>query len=175
MKRSFKQSVEQGFTIGSIILVCGLIVVVYLSARFVSNMNKSNQEQGSNLQAAFNGEEQPLSEEEMRGEDEKDATVEEQTAREEKIKRVNVEVDSLSAALTATLQGTYTGTCYADISLSDGSKYVRFVTPLENAHECTITIPNGKLKDGKIWSFQMGFYTADGKVKGTHPKSTFSL
>lgn len=173
MKTSKLAKDQHGFTIATGILMIVLIIGVYFAAKLIARMNQDNKEQASVLQDAFNDEPDPIGEDERFEEGSIDKPP--VKAHQIPISDVDVLIDSLSVALTASLPGSYTGTCTAELKLPDGSNYTRFVEPIENKSKCTVTIPHAKLKAGKTWQYEFKYFTADGRTEGSYPKSQLKL
>jgi hypothetical protein len=136
--------------------------------------HKSNQEQGGKLQAALGGEEQPVPDDE-KWDGSGTSTVDEQVADDKPIRKADVLVDTITVYINATLPGTFTGTCYADVELPDGSEHTRYFETLDRTSACSIAIPKEQLEKGSTWNYRLGFYTKDGKTKGSHPERSFEL
>ncbi len=168
---------QQGFTVGSVLLVVVLIAGVYFMARYVSGVNQENKKQADLIRQAANGEPggKDMDDPSYDNDELPKDTATQPKLREYPIKSVEVDIDVLTVTLTATIPGVFVGKCTARISLPDGSESTRYIEPLTGSRTCSIYIPRSKLAAGNIWKFQLGFFSDDGRAYGNHPASTFNL
>lgn len=162
---------QRGMGIGSALMLIALAVVLALSARFVMSAVSDSNRQGSKIGEALRGEDEPNNP----SDDDYIPDSPDTGSIEMDIRRVNVEINVLNVFLIASLPDHYTGTCYAVVSLPDGSELRRYTEPLERSDSCRIAVPRDKLTTGKTWQFQMSFQTFDGNYHGNHPKENFTL
>lgn len=162
---------QEGFSVGSAIMLFMLLVVIVLAGRYVSRANQDNQKQAGLLDQAF---ENGTDVSDSGSEEEKLALPEDETV-EYPIRHVDVDVDVLQVTITAKLTQGITGDCTANVSLPDGSNKLRFTAEIDHSDVCIIYIPLTRLTAGKTWQFQTSFMSDDGKAKGDHPPSTFRL
>lgn len=162
---------QRGFSAGSAVVLILLLTAVFMSARFVMRAADDSGRQGGKISEVIHGGEEPNdpSDDDYIPDSPGSGGVEMQ------IRRVEVEIQVLNVFLTASLPAVYTGTCYAEVSLPDGSEARRYTEPLDRTNKCRIAIPRGKLEAGKTWQFQMSFHSKDGKYYGKHPQETFVL
>ncbi len=168
---------QQGFAIGTVVLVVILATAVFGIVKFISAVQADNREQGSKLQASFNDGYTTPDEAAKTGSD-PDETTETpgQTAKEYEVRSVKVKIDPLTVTISIGLPlRIEKGTCYVDLRLPDGSNYVRYVEPVEKSNSCVISVPVKKLEASKTWTYQAGFFSSDAKLKGEHEKSQLNL
>ena len=151
---------QRGFGVVGLLCIVVAIGLVVLMSRFISDARQDNQKQSNTFGNAFNGDETP----DDPSDDDYVPDAPDSGSVDRPIRRVNSRVDTLFVVLEATLPDSYTGTCYAIVTLPDGSEKQRYTEEIENTKTCQITVPLRKLQSGRTWVYTMNYHTIDGKV-----------
>lgn len=165
---------EQGFTLGSLLIAVAVIAVVFVGYKYVSRAQRENDEQAKKISDALTGNDEEPAGDSSDSNDDPSYTDQSQLW-ENPISAVKVKSEPLTITLTATLPGSYQGTCTVEISQPDGTQKRRFVEQLKGTKTCSIYIPTSDLKDSKTWKYQFGYFSKDGRTYGKYPEATLSL
>ncbi len=164
---------QDGMTIGSFILILLLAAALVFVFRYVQGAQQDNQEQAKKIQNALSGEEDAEQGEDT-GEDNRSYTDQSQLW-ENPIRVLDVKKEPITVIFTATIPGSYQGTCAVELRYEGGTEKKRFVEPLRGTRTCEIYVPTGKLSDSKRWRYEFGYYSNDGRTYGKYPAGTLSL
>lgn len=158
MKKNQKQ---RGFSPAALIVVLAVGLALFFGFKFFMSAQEDSQKQGDALTGAFG-----VGEEDKDGPSDLEIPDSPSIAEERPIKGVDVFVEVLTVTLTASLPGTYTGSCRAEVEKPNGEDFRRYVEEVKNSSTCNIYIPRNKLEGSTIWNYKMDFVTKDGSIRG---------
>lgn len=165
---------ESGFSLSSVIGLALAAVLIFFAVRYVQRTQQDNKEQAGKIGSALMGNEQSDEVGETRPSGSKSSNDQSQLW-ENPIRQLDVKAEPATVTFTATLPGSYQGTCAVELRYDGSSERLRFVEPLKGTSTCAIYVPTGKLADSKKWRYEFGYYSSDGRTYGKYPEGMLSL
>lgn len=161
---------QGGFTIFTLIGLLVLAGVIFGGYKFIAAVQADNKKQSEALTDAVGGGEQKNDE----SDDDFVPDTPGSGMQDRDIREVGIVKNAIHVVFKATLPGPYTGNCYVEMSLPDGSMERRYTEPIDG-NKCEITVPVENFRAGTTWEYEYSFQSSDGRAYGRYPVQTFEI